>query len=163
MINEKEFVKLVKENERIIYKIISLYTDTEEDKKDLYQETLLQLWKSLNSYKGNSQFSTWMYRVSLNVALSFRRKSVKLNFESLENISHLKAEVENKEDFEILYVIIKHLNENDRMIITLHLDGYSNEEISEIVGISRNNTNVKIHRIKDMISKLYDSLKDGHQ
>ena len=135
MISENEFVNLVQQNELIIYKVISLYSDTEEDKQDLYQETLMQLWKSMDNFNGKCNFSTWMY----------------------------KAESENKEDYEILYLIIKLLPENDRMIITLHLDGYSNEEISYIAGISRNHTNVKIYRIKETITNLYNKIKDGHQ
>lgn len=163
MISEDEFVSLVQQNERIIYKVISLYTETEDDKQDLFQETLLQLWKSWHNFEGKCSFTTWMYKVTLNVALTFRRKSQGITYESIDHFSHLKAETENKEDYEILYLIIKLLPENDRMIITLHLDGYSNEEISDMIGISRNHTNVKIYRAKDTITKLYNKIKDGHQ
>ena len=162
MISEDEFVSLVQKNNSIIYKVISLYSDTEEDRQDLYQETLLQLWKSLTAYKGQCSFTTWMYKVALNVALTFRRKSQAVKYESIDNFTNIKSETENKEDYEILYFIIKKLPENDRMIISLHLDGYSNEEITEIAGISRNHTNVKIHRIKETITKMYNKIKDGH-
>lgn len=163
MISENEFVNLVQQNELIIFKVISLYSDTEEDKQDLYQETLMQLWKSMDNFNGKCSFSTWMYKVALNVSLTFRRKSQGVKYASLEELSYIKAESENKEDYEILYLIIKLLPENDRMIITLHLDGYSNEEISDIAGISRNHTNVKIFRIKETITNLYNKIKDGHQ
>jgi RNA polymerase sigma-70 factor (ECF subfamily) len=163
MIDENQFVNQIQANQKIIYKVVGLYTDTKEDKEDLYQETLLQLWKSIEKYEGKASFSTWMYRVALNVALNFRRRSKHHFIEPIDKVENLKSEISNKEDYEILYLLIKQLPEGDKMIISLHLDGYGNDEIAEIVGISRNNTNVKIHRIKENISKLYDQLTDGHQ
>jgi RNA polymerase sigma-70 factor (ECF subfamily) len=101
--DENEFVKLVQQNERIVYKVISLYTDTVQDKEDLFQETLLQLWKSSKNFNAKSSFSTWMYRVALNVSLNFKRNTKKTLFqESAESLHHLQALTENKEEYEIL-------------------------------------------------------------
>jgi RNA polymerase sigma factor (sigma-70 family) len=157
---EAEFISLVQKNERIIYKVVSLYTDTVQDKEDLFQETLLQLWKSSNRFNGESSFTTWVYRIALNVALNFKRNSKqKVNLDPINEVSLLKAEAADKEEYEILYLIIKHLNDADKLLITLHLDGYSHEEIGEIAGISKNYVNVKIFRIKEQISTMYKYMK----
>jgi RNA polymerase sigma factor (sigma-70 family) len=161
--HEAEFISLVQKNERIIYKVVSLYTDTVQDKEDLFQETLLQLWKSCNRFNGESSFTTWVYRIALNVALNFKRNSKqKVNIDPINEVSLLKAEAADKEEYEILYLIIKHLNDADKLLITLHLDGYSHEEISEIAGISKNYVNVKIFRIKEQISTMYKIIGNGY-
>lgn len=163
MITENEFVSLVQENEKILYKIASLYADGDQNQEDLRQEMLLQMWKSIRGFKGHSVFTTWMYRVALNVALNYRRSLAKSKTDLVEDMSHYKTLLSEKKDYEVLYFIIKRLPETDRMIISLHLDGYRNPEIAEIVGVTTNHLNVKIHRIKDNISKLYKSVSDGHQ
>lgn len=158
MIDENEFVKLIQENDRIIHKVVGLYADNAEDKQDLYQETLLQLWKSVKRYRGEASFTTFMYKVALNVALSFNRKSKRLQTTTLDDVNVSAVSIEHKEDYEILYLIIKSLPETDRMIITLHLDGYPNDEVAEIIGMTRNNVNVKIHRIKEKVTLKYKQI-----
>ena len=152
MIDENEFVKLIQENDRIIHKVVGLYADSAEDKQDLFQETLLQLWKSSKSFRGEASFTTFMYKVALNVALSFNRKTKRMQTTNLDNVNELAISVSDKEDYELLYIIIKSLTDIDRMIITLHLDGYKNNEVAEIIGVTTNNVNVKIHRIKEKIT-----------
>ncbi len=163
MIDENEFVKLIQENDRIIHKVVGLYADTKEDKKDLYQETLLQLWKSVKNFRREASFTTFMYKVALNVALSFNKKSKRIQTTTLDNANELSASISDKEDYEILYLTIKNLIETDRMIITLHLDGYKNIEIAEITGMTTNNVNVKIHRIKEKITHEFKKIDHGYQ
>ena len=163
MIDENEFVKLIQKNDRIIHKVVGLYADSVEDKKDLYQETLLQLWKSTKSFRGEASFTTFMYKVALNVALSFNKKSKRIQTTTLDNVSELSTSISDKEDYEILYLIIKSLTETDRMIITLHLDGYKNNEVAEITGMTTNNVNVKIHRIKEKITHEFKKINHGYQ
>lgn len=163
MIDENEFVKLIQENDRIIHKVVGLYTDSVEDKKDLYQETLLQLWKASKNFRGEASFSTFMYKVALNVALSFNKKSKRIQTTTLDHINELSNAIGQKEDYEILYLIIKNLSETDRMIISLHLDGYRNNEVSEIIGMTINNVNVKIHRIKEKITHEFKKINHGYQ
>lgn len=163
MIDEDEFVQLIQENDRIIHKVVGLYADSIEDKKDLYQETLLQLWKSSNSFRGEASFTTFMYRVALNVALNFNKKSKRLQTTTLDKIIEPATEKSKKEDYEILYLIIKGLVETERMIISLHLDGYKNNEVAEITGMTNNNVNVKIHRIKEKITHEYKKYNHGYQ
>ncbi len=146
---KKEFIEMIQQHSGIIHKVIGLYVDLEEDKKDLYQEILLQGWKSFGNFKGTASFGTWLYRVSLNTVLTFNRKRV--NSESLESVPEIASTGEKRENQEILYDIIRSLDEIDRMLITLHLDGYKNIEIAEITGMKQNHINVKIHRIKNKI------------
>jgi len=162
MNNQTEFIKLTQENDRIIHKVVSLYTDTPQDGEDLYQEILLQLWKSYSNYRGEAAFSTFMYRVALNVALTFLKKAKRNKMADLESVPQSFTKADEQKDYEVLYLIIKSLSVADRMIITLHLDGYKNGEIAEIVGINTNSANVKIHRIKNKISEKFKSISHGH-
>lgn len=145
----------------IIIKICRAYTDTEEDFQDYYQEICLQLWKSRESFKGDSKWSTWVYRVSLNVSLTLLRKEKKLKKSSRE-IPEIKSIPEedispfNNDSLKLLYKAIKKLSDLDRAIILLYLEEKSYKEIAEIIGISANNIGVKITRIKKKLKKLLD-------
>lgn len=157
MTQEKEFTLEIEKNKGIIRKVIRLYVDDPEEQRDLFQEIIFQSWKSYPRFGGRSKFSTWLYRIALNTVLTFRRKPQLVKpYEDLSalNVPHDKTYADESE---ALYHAIRELNELDRMIITLHLDGYDNEEIAEITGLTKNNTAVKIHRIKDhLIEKLKD-------
>jgi RNA polymerase sigma-70 factor, ECF subfamily len=154
MNSEKEFTALIHEHRGIIYKVIRLYVRHEEDEQDLFQEIILQAWRSLPNFKGNSKFSTWLYRVALNTVLSFKRRPQLVV--PHENLADLKTSTDGSkilDDAESLYIAIRELNEIERMIITLHLEGYENEEIADMTGLSKNNTAVKLHRIKEALIK----------
>ncbi|GAB5409441.1 MAG: RNA polymerase sigma factor [Balneolaceae bacterium] len=155
MATEEQFTKLIQENSGIIHKVILLYVDDNEERSDLYQEVLLQAWKSFGKFRGDSKFSTWLYRVSLNTVFTFNRKeSRKPETSSFDEIKYKTEhkEVEQKSDQKNhLLFLIKKLDEIDRMIISLHLDGYSNKEIAEITGLTANNAGVKLHRIKERL------------
>ena len=154
MASEKEFTQLIDQNRGIIYKVIRLYVNHEEDERDLFQEILFQAWRSYPRFKGQSKFSTWLYRVGLNTVLTFKRRPQLVV--PHEDLSILKATIEEKtlpEETEALYIAIRELNEIDRMIISLHLDGYENEEVAEISGLTKNNVAVKLHRIKETLTK----------
>lgn len=152
------FINLILENERIIHKVIGLYIDDLEDKKDCYQEIMIQSWKAYTRFEGRSSFSTWLYKVCLNTVLTFRKRQPAVT-SKLDEVLDLPSTA-NLEKSELLYLIIKKLNEVDRMIITLHLDGYKNLEIADITGIAVNNINVKLYRIKNNI--IESSKKYGH-
>lgn len=151
---EEVFLSKVKAHEGIINKILYLYVDSNEDKRDMYQEIVLQAWKSVERFRGDSQFSTWLYRISLNTVMTFIRKEGRLKKESLDTELPIATSVNEPTDRSTkLMFAIKQLNDIDKSIITLHLDDYSNDEIAEIIGISKNNVAVKIHRIKDELKK----------
>ncbi len=149
--NENEFVRLIQQHSGIIYKIINLYIDDEEDKRDLHQEILLQAWKSYQRFKGDSSFATWLYKVSLNTVLTFNKKAKKHS--ELKTDAPLSAQhsTDKKDQSELLYYLVRQLQEVDRMIMTLHLEGYKNQEIADITGLKVNHINVKLHRLKNQI------------
>ncbi|MBX2957618.1 MAG: sigma-70 family RNA polymerase sigma factor [Cyclobacteriaceae bacterium] len=151
---EKEFTALMRENRGIIFKVIRLYVNHPEDEQDLFQEIHLQAWRSYARFNGLSKFSTWLYRVSLNTVLTFKRRQVLVKpSEHLEKFGGTHDPHGRTEDSEALYLAIRGLSEIDRMIITLHLDGYENEEVAEISGLTKNNVAVKLHRIKETLTK----------
>lgn len=154
--SEASFLEHIQSNQGLIYKLVSIYSDQQEDKKDLYQEIMYQAWKSWPNYKGQSKISTWLYKVCLNTIFTFkRRKSIVDYTDKMESIPIYVTPVsEQKENTARLHKAIKMLKETDRAIIAMHLDGYSNEEISDLIGITGNNTNVKLHRIKQQLSDL---------
>jgi len=155
MSNEAEFLDHIEKNRGIIYKVINLYANDLEDKKDLYQEVVFQAWKSHANFRADSKFSTWLYRVSLNVSMTHLSKSKKMTtVKENTNPADHEERFELSERAEILYCAIRNLNELDRGIIMLHLDGYNNTEISEISGISKVNTGVKLHRIKQQLTSI---------
>ena len=123
----------------------------------MYQEILLQSWRSYSNFKAKAQFSTWLYRVALNTALNFHRKRRKTeNLDAVQQV--LVDKQKDTSDTEILYLVIKSLSEVDRMLITLHLDGYKNGEIAEITGMTVNHINVKLHRIRTIITNKFKAI-----
>jgi len=155
MIKEDEFLKQIGENRGIIYKVINLYANDLEDKKDLYQEIVFQAWKSYPNFRSESKFSTWLYKVSLNVSMTYLSKTKKQTRVTETFPNEMQVEhSELSERAEVLYRAIRTLNELERGIIMLHLDGYDNTEISEIAGLTKVNTGVKLHRIKQQLITL---------
>ena len=144
----------------IIIKICRAYTDSQEDYEDYYQEVCLQIWKSRENFKGNSKWSTWIYRISLNVCLTLLKKKKKSQvLPSEEKIGSGDTEEEysfSDKDLQLLYESIKTLSEVDRAVILLYLEEKSYQEISEIIGTSANNIGVRITRIKKRLKKLLD-------
>ncbi len=154
MASEREFTQQIEQNRGIIFKVIRLYVNHEEDERDLFQEILFQAWRSYPNFKGQSKFSTWLYRVGLNTVLTFKRRpQLVVPHEDLSALKVSTGEKNRDEETEVLYLAIRELNEIDRMIITLHLDGYGNEEIAEISGLTKNNATVKLHRIRETLIK----------
>ncbi len=154
--SEKDFLEQVRENQGIIYKLVGLYASDAEEKKDLYQEVLLQAWKAWPSFRGEAKFSTWLYRICLNTILTQKRKANLVDYkDSLEAISpSVQHSSIQKEEVAGLQKAIRQLSETDRAIISLHFDGYDNGEISEILGITGNHVAVKLHRCKQQLTNL---------
>ncbi len=154
--SREEFLECIKENTGIIHKVTEIYADTREDREDLYQEILYQSWKSYPSFRQESKFSTWLYRISLNTALVFRRKDTGLPHSQLiESVyNHPDHSYNYSQSVNELITAIKTLSKVDRMIITLYLEGYTYQEIGNMAGISKENTGVKIFRIKNQLSKI---------
>ena len=137
-----------------------MYCDDEESRKDLFQEILVQLWRAYPSFKGDSKFTTWAYRVGLNTAISdFRKKKRRPTFQEL-SITEFKiptiptSSIEKKEETELLYKAINQLSKIERGIIMLYLEEYAYDEIAEMIGITKTHVGVKILRIKNKLKKI---------
>ena len=155
---KEQFLNLLEKNIGIIIKISRVYTTIEQDREDLVNDITLELWKSFRSFNGNSKISTWIYRVALNTSMNYKRK--KKN-DTLFSIIDFKIETsewlfeqDSSEQSEILYRCIAELNELNRAIVLLYLDGNSHDDISEITGISKTNVGTRIGRIKEQIRNL---------
>ena len=155
MDKQKEFIQLIREHEGIIYKISRVYFELEEDQQDLYQEIVYQLWKSFDSFRGGSKWSTWMYRVALNTAISFLKKNKsKARKVGSEYLEHFKLEPFDpvlEERVEWLYKSIQQLTVVEKGIILLYLEGKSHEEIAGITGFTQSNVGTRISRIKEKL------------
>ncbi|MFZ0491459.1 MAG: sigma-70 family RNA polymerase sigma factor [Salegentibacter sp.] len=144
----------------IIIKLCRAYTNSQEDFEDYYQEVCLQIWRSKDNFRKESKWSTWVYRVSLNVCLTLLKKK-KNNTQQLVS-DNIPAERSNDSDIfsdeslNLLYDAIKRLSEIDRAVILLYLEEKSQNEIADIIGTKPNNIGVRINRIKKRLKKLLD-------
>ncbi len=145
----------------IIIKICRAYTDTQEDFEDYYQEVCLQIWRSRYNFQKASEWSTWIYRISLNVCLTLlkKKKNNKQHFVSdvLPDDAVVESHAFADESLNQLYAAIRHLSEVDRAVILLHLEEKTYQEIADIMGTNPNNVGVRITRIKDRLKKLFSN------
>ncbi|HMC85736.1 MAG TPA: RNA polymerase sigma factor [Chitinophagaceae bacterium] len=159
MHTEKIFTDSIKQNQKIIFKVCSLYMDNEQDKKDLFQEIVLAAWKGFKNFKGDAKFSTWLYRVALNTAITFYRKE-KRQIETAELKDQLAGIADNtyKQEDQIIAMnkAIAELSKIDKALVMLYMEDYDYQEIGEIIGITANNVAVKMNRVK---AKLKESSK----
>ncbi len=143
----------------IIIKICRAYTDTQEDFEDYYQEVCLQIWKSKNNFKGQSEWSTWVYRLSLNVSMTLLKKKKKKQQYAASDLPREVSEESRAfadEPLNQLYAAIKQLSEVDRAVILLYLEEKTYQEIADIIGTNPNNIGVRIKRIKERLKKIVD-------
>ncbi len=157
MEKKEKFVKSIQENEKLIYKIASFYTDSKNDRDDLVQEIIFNLWKSFDTFKQNSSLSTWMYRVAMNVSVFHLKKSKQrvVTLPLTHEISDFSEPPLDsfEENWLILKKQIQHLNLLDKGILMLYLESKSHEEIAEITGMSKSNVGTKLSRIKDKLKR----------
>ena len=156
MNKEKEFAHLIKNNQGLIIKVSRLYTNSLEDEEDLFQEIVLQLWKSYDSFKGNSKISTWMYRVALNTAITlFRKKSKSLPTNELDiNLRDYEEDnYDKQQQISLLYQVIKTLPNVERAIVMMYLDDLPYKDIAENLGITEVNARVKMNRLKKILKE----------
>lgn len=152
----------------IVHKVCGMYCDDEEDRKDLFQEILVQLWKSYPSFRGDSKFSTWMYRVGLNVAIQYFRKEKKKKEDSaspssFDDMPVIEANEVPEEEIRLLHKAIGKLNDVEKAIVMLYLEEVPDTEIADIMGISQNYVRVKMTRIKAKLKKIANPMEDGTQ
>ena len=159
------FEQLIKEYHPIIYKICRVYS-TSEDFDDLYQEVLISLWKSYKTFEGRSKLSTWLYRVTLNTALTYQRNEKKhAKKVSMDNVPEL-VNVDYEADkgdakIQTLYKAISTFKKVDRSIILLYLEENTYEEIAELTGLTPSNIGAKISRLKKKLFKILKVMNYG--
>lgn len=160
-----QFLAFVDANKGIIYKIANSYCKDGEDRKDLVQEIIIQLWKSFDNYNEQYRYSTWLYKIALNVSISFYRKDSKkksLISPITDSILFFEdnREFSKNEELELLQKFIQDLKELDRAIMLLYLDERSYKEIAETIGISETNVATKIGRIKKVLKLKFQQINN---
>lgn len=156
---EKEFVEQLEANQNIVHKICRLYTDNQDAHNDLFQEVTIQLWKAYPKFRGDSKFSTWMYRVALNTAITLYRKSKRRvqtqSYDMVEfKIKETTEDDETIEQLTLLYGAVKQLNDIEKGLVFLYLEDKNYKEIAETLGISEVNARVKMNRIKTKLTNI---------
>jgi len=156
---EKEFIELINNNRALIFKVCNLYCGDTESRRDLFQEVVLQVWKSFPGFRKEAANSTWIYRIALNTAISnFRKESKRPVKQALDitafEIPDMSDRANDHENMSILSRAIKELTEIEKAIILLYLDEKRYEEISDIIGISISNVGVRLNRIKNKLSEI---------
>jgi len=158
------FLSVIEANKGIIYKIANTYCKVPEDRKDVVQEIILQLWKSFDNYNEQFKHSTWIYRIALNVAISFyhkenTRKEISNSFsESIFNIVDFREENNAEASVGFLQQFIAELKELDKALMLLYLEEKSHKEIAEIIGITETNVATKIGRIKNILKQKFSQV-----
>jgi RNA polymerase sigma-70 factor, ECF subfamily len=162
---KQEFLHIISENQGIIHKVCGIYCDTREDREDLFQEIVSQLWKSFPTFRHESKVSTWMYRVALNTAITqFKKEKRRPDQHAVEH-QHLQYEDSYydsaiEEEIKMLHKAISKLSGIEKSIVLLYLEEKKHEEIADIVGITQNYVRVKMNRIKARLKKIME--EDGH-
>lgn len=156
---EHSFVELLKTHQNIVHKVCRLYTNNQDAHNDLFQEITIQLWKAYPKFRGDAKFSTWMYRVGLNTAITLYRKSKRsIDTQAYEGVE-FKITAEAYDDTEeqqlkILYQAVHQLNDIEKALVFLYLEDKDYGEISETIGISEVNARVKMNRIKTKLKTI---------
>lgn len=157
---EKAFEKDINEHEPLIHKVCNVYAYTAADRQDLFQEIVIQLWRGYTTFNGESKFSTWLYRVAINTAITGLRKQK--NFISSYEPAALPADAsddyssskEAEERLHQMYAAIEQLNQVEKAIVMLYMEDKSYEEMEDILGINQGNLRVKMNRIKEKLRQL---------
>jgi RNA polymerase sigma factor (sigma-70 family) len=155
---ETEFAQLMKQHKGIIYKVVNSYCQHQDDRQDLAQEILTAMWLTIDKYNNEFKFSTWMYRIALNVAISYYRKDSKrqdkpgVDDETLINMIDITSEEDKSEEIKQLYRFISQLDKLNKAIIILYLESESYESIAHSLGLSKTNVATRIARIKAILA-----------
>lgn len=153
---ETEFLAIIHDNQKIIFKICRLYQDSREDQEDLFQEIVYQLWKSYPGFKREAKVSSWIYRISLNTAMAIYRKSkIAIDYyEQFPEHIHSSNEKAISENEERLFWALRKLSDSEKAFISLYLEDFSYQEIAAITGLGEGNVGVRLNRIKNKLKEI---------
>lgn len=162
--NQQFFQETIEQNKGIMLKVARTYCQNEDDRQDLLQEILVQIWHSIHKYNDQFSMSTWLYRISLNVAISFYRKNTSRTKKLTRLDGHqaqtpYEDKTEHEQNLNLLEQFINDLRESDKALILLYLEDKSHTEIAEILGISVSNVGTKIGRIKEKLKMQFSQVK----
>lgn len=165
--DKEKFIQILNENKWVLYKVINTYCKDLDDRKDLEQEILIQLWKSFDSYNSQYKISTWIFKIAMNVSISFYRSNINRKSKTSpisESIFQVPAQIDNSESLNeeriFLNDFINQLDEFNKEILVLYLDNHSYREIADIVGITESNVGTKINRLKNKLRENYVKLNN---
>lgn len=156
---EHSFIEQLEKHQNIVHKVCRLYTNNQDAHNDLFQEITIQLWKAYPKFRGDAKFSTWMYRVGLNTAITlYRKRKRTIDTQQFDNIE-FKIKSEEYDDTEeqqlkLLYSAVHQLNDIEKALVFLYLEDKNYREISETMGISEVNARVKMNRVKTKLKTI---------
>ena len=156
---EKEFLEVIEAQKRTIYKVSYIYANNQDDLNDLFQETVLNLWKSFPRYRGDSKLVTWVYRIAMNTCITFLRRSGTRpqTIPLTSDMAQIAADEGTAAQLQELYKLINQLGKLERALILLWLEERSYQEMADILGISKANVAVKLNRVKEKLKKMSNS------
>ena len=167
---EKLFKQWLGEHNNLIFRLVKAYASSPQDRDDLFQQILLQLWSSIPGFQGNAGHKTWIYRVALNTALVWRRGQIRkrkrhrkliIDFNEASDVQQCSSQTtRDTQILDQLYGAIRQLPKIDSSIVLMYLDGVSYDEMAEILGISRSNVGVRLNRAKKKLAQLLKGLID---
>ncbi len=161
---EQEFLEFLNRYQLVLRRVCRMYADSPPDREDLFQETVYQLWRSYRTFRGESSPGTWVYRVALNTAISaLRRKTKTDKHAALEtDLGQVASPAQGGSEarqVDLLYRMIRRLNQVDRALVLLYLEDLSYKELADILGLSESNVGVKLNRIKAKLQSLAKELQ----
>ncbi len=157
-LKKQNFIQIINSNRGIIRSLCKVYYGSNEDQKDAFQDIILQLWKSFDTFRGESEIGTWIYRVSLNTILTkIRRDNKSVVVEPIDT-SHLYiSKAQTDDNLELLSIIIGSLKDIDKAIVILYLEGYKNKEIAKILKMSPTNVATRFNRVKSQLKMKFNT------
>lgn len=164
---EKLFTEWLESYKNLIFKVVNTYTSSAQDRDDLFQEILLQLWSSIPNFKGSAKETTWIYRVALNTALVWQRGEKRKNKKLLTEVSKVQQnehrtdeQSEHQSVLEQVYISIRKLSKSESSILLLYLDGLNYDQMADVLGISKTNAGVRLNRAKKKLAQLMKGVID---
>jgi RNA polymerase sigma-70 factor (ECF subfamily) len=154
---KQKFIHIINSHQGIIKSLCKAYYTSAEDQKDAYQDIILQLWKSFETFRGDSTLSTWMYKVSLNTLLTkVRNERNKITTETLLPSDQPIAQAMADDDHELLNIVLRSLKELDKAIVILYLEGYKNKEISQMLNLTATHVSTRLNRVKSALKTKFN-------
>jgi len=161
---EQEFISKIEQHKGILFKISKMYMTEKDDRDDLFQEITYQLWKAFPGFRGESEFSTWLYRIALNTAIIFLKSEKRRSFIAHVDFSNhiiVQEDYDNRKEERLaeMYQAIHQLNPIDKAFIFYYLEDFSGKQIAEQIGISEGNARVKMNRAKNKLKDILSQIK----